>query len=855
MLAALALTCIAACTPGSDGERAAASSARVTVDEQPSEAARLVRAMQSFSTPGAHSAWRTTLLPSDAVGFDVVEDRLAPRWSERARRLSRRTIELSLPADATQAMTLRDGRSGLAVDVRLEGATSSTAVMLDGYLVYPGGHAYGEAVLWRPTVGGAEEYILFRERPPVAEVSYRIDLGERVAGLRQAGNVLELLDRRSVPRLRMSSPKLVDAEGIAHDVAMEVDGCAVSRSMPRTDAPVLAPGARRCSLTLRWDADVSYPALLDPVWKTTDLMAHDRAGARAVLLTPTTALVAGGTEGITPRPSEEYDVVLDTFIVGVSPMNAVRARFCLQRLADGRVLAAGGDDPAYQTAEVYDAGVWTTVGTMTQSRNPSACALVGNGTNQRVVVAGGMPGTTLDVYDPSVAPPNEWSSLASTGMHLFPQAVRLPDGRALLVTTVLGMVGAAEIYDGLALQAVATYPGAASFGAELVVLSDARVLAVGGGDGAGGNAMQPSLHAYQPSADMWIPYGTLDVERILPIASALGQDWVLVAGGVDGANTMAAYTSAVLLDPNGMLHPTMPMAVARSSAATVRFADGRVLVAGGFFYINDSGGGVQSAVTDSTELFGLLPGETVCALDGECASGVCTAEGRCCDSACSGACMSCVATEKGTGVDGVCGPVALGMDPGNDCLDSGASCQEDGSCDGNGACRMYVDPAACTPGPCSDGAECASGYCVDGVCCDRACTDPCEGCALPGHVGTCSITDALPQGRACQEAVEGACREQLCNGRRSTCVFAATEEGCKPTCASADDCAPGRICSSEHLCVTPDVAEGGCGCRIVGRATAARQPPRDRRGTVHWSLLVLAWAVAMRQLTRAAPRL
>src|SRR5262249_31095454 len=47
-------------------------------------------------------------------------------------------------------------------------------------------------------------------------------------------------------------------------------------------------------------------------------------------------------------------------------------------------------------------------------------------------------------------------------------------------------------------------------------------------------------------------------------------------------------------------------------------------------------------------------------------------------------------------------------------------------------------------GACMDPATCQSGNCVDGVCCDRPCQGEFEQCNLPGHVGTCESTVAVP---------------------------------------------------------------------------------------------------------------
>jgi len=62
----------------------------------------------------------------------------------------------------------------------------------------------------------------------------------------------------------------------------------------------------------------------------------------------------------------------------------------------------------------------------------------------------------------------------------------------------------------------------------------------------------------------------------------------------------------------------------------------------------------------------------------ECSSGFC-ADGVCCDAACNLICRACTAAGKGTGEDGVCGPIQAGLDPGGECPGSS-------TCDGNGAC-------------------------------------------------------------------------------------------------------------------------------------------------------------------------
>ena len=74
----------------------------------------------------------------------------------------------------------------------------------------------------------------------------------------------------------------------------------------------------------------------------------------------------------------------------------------------------------------------------------------------------------------------------------------------------------------------------------------------------------------------------------------------------------------------------------------------------------------------------LLPNGAACTAGAQCASGFCV-DGVCCDSACNSVCFACTAAKKGSGVDGVCGPIAFGTDPDNECPGA-ANCNGAGGC-------------------------------------------------------------------------------------------------------------------------------------------------------------------------------
>ncbi len=93
----------------------------------------------------------------------------------------------------------------------------------------------------------------------------------------------------------------------------------------------------------------------------------------------------------------------------------------------------------------------------------------------------------------------------------------------------------------------------------------------------------------------------------------------------------------------------------------------------------------------------LRPNGATCTANGDCANNVC-AQGICCASVCNTTCRSCAIA----GNLGTCTAVPAGQDPLNQCTDAGAaSCGNDGTCNGAGACRLYVTGTQCVAPACT----------------------------------------------------------------------------------------------------------------------------------------------------------
>src|SRR5262249_1410870 len=131
------------------------------------------------------------------------------------------------------------------------------------------------------------------------------------------------------------------------------------------------------------------------------------------------------------------------------------------------------------------------------------------------------------------------------------------------------------------------------------VLSDGRVLLIGGWDGHGAVAV---AELYDPSPGAWERTRDLHEGRYEHTASLLPDGRVLATGGI-GAGLLG-LSSAELYDPTtGSWSSAPDMAAQRGSHTASLLPDGRVLVAGGFELNNPNGDGGIYVSLDSAEIF------------------------------------------------------------------------------------------------------------------------------------------------------------------------------------------------------------------------------------------------------------
>lgn len=232
-----------------------------------------------------------------------------------------------------------------------------------------------------------------------------------------------------------------------------------------------------------------------------------------------------------------------------------------------------------------------------------------------------------------------------------------------------------------------------------------------------------------------------------------------------------------------------------------------------------------------------------CSSNAECGSGRCL-DGVCCDRSCAN-CDACRFALTGKS-DGTCAPVLAGQDPHEACEDEAATnpCGNDGTCDGEGACRKVGTSHVCAESACSGGSfvpaatcdgqgECSTPLpeaCGVSVCTATGCRKSCVSqndcgsasyCKLSGGNGTC--TAKKPSGAEASEAFEclskvvadGVCCDRSCTGCQA-CSGAPLTTAPKGQCSNI---VAGRIAhdaceESDEQCGTSGTCDGTGACAM-----------------------------------------
>jgi hypothetical protein len=255
---------------------------------------------------------------------------------------------------------------------------------------------------------------------------------------------------------------------------------------------------------------VVLPSAAAPTWTSAGSMSISRVEHLATLLADGRVLVTGGQStasgngGYDTKLAEIYDPTTNSWSATGSTTNG-RTETVASRLADGRVLVAGGEGPnpfpSVASAEIYNpaTGTWTATGSMALTRccnTDSFLTLLADG---RVMAAGGASGfanfatangPAVEIYDPATG---VWTPTGSMSV-----------GRQ---------------------------------GGTFSLLGNGKVLAAGGYDGT---AYQSNAELWDPATGTWSSTASLAGPRGAHTATVLSNGKVLVVGGVDSGGYLSS---------------------------------------------------------------------------------------------------------------------------------------------------------------------------------------------------------------------------------------------------------------------------------------------------------------------------
>jgi Kelch motif len=297
--------------------------------------------------------------------------------------------------------------------------------------------------------------------------------------------------------------------------------------------------------------------------------------------------------GVSPR-AELYDPKTGAFTPNRS-IGPQRVRETVTRLADGRVLIAGGVDLSadwtqgeLSSAELFDpaTGRFTATGSMKTARMSHTATLLADG---RVLIVGGWAGNpnrplaSAEIYSPVTGTFAAAGSMRTARENQT--ATRLQDGRVLIAGGDQSPAqdpyaeASAEIFS----PTTGTFSPAGSMTAErtrhtATLLPSGRVLIAGGF----GNLDKPEwAELFDPATERFIRAASMFTYRDGATATLLKDGSVLVAGG---ANDGGSLNSAEIYTPSSdAFRPTSSMVTTRMGHTATLLDDGRVLVVGGLW--------------------------------------------------------------------------------------------------------------------------------------------------------------------------------------------------------------------------------------------------------------------------------
>jgi len=788
------------------------------------------------------------------------------------------TMTVELPARLSDGH--RVSTHGVTLQAVLEGHEGTPSPQGED-VVYADG-----AVRYRfNEAGGLEDWVVSTTNQPL-----RYRLVQRGGGGYHASNGrVVVVDHEGYPRLQVTAPTAIDANGKRLTGRVSLTDCAYDRG---TAPPWWRPPtpADACTLVVTWDhAKATAPVTVDPLWEPVlNGLPEGRHQQAAAPLPSGDVLIVGGctsgTVGITDscagaRAADTtvctHDgttaVCMDLDALGTEPTLAGHTLTVLETPAGFEAIALGGT----AEAAVGDGtnGVVSRLNCDAQNcswsqqtntifgpaRRGHTATVLGDG---RIAFAGGRFGgnAALDdvtLYDPatdtwSSAPPLAGGRAFHTATSIGPDEMVVAGGFAF-TSSGSGDKALPNAHVYSATQGpTTTIPLASARALHRAVRVDDAVLVIGGTPCGASNlgtnqCAEPTLGRVERLdvtnvALGWRTVPGLNVPRQSFALLPLPNGWLgAVGGSFCVGDVCIALDDIEVRDPEsgrwssaGEQAP-VTLAVPREGLVAAPLGTGSALVTGGRTSLADS----PVTLIDAIETLDLFATGEDCVTGGICATGHCVT-GRCCATPCDTPCRAC--DEQGQ-----CLVAPDGADPQGRCAADACSVNNqciDGQCvfDPNATCG---DPARCTGDArlveniCREDNGCTE---VETNCGRFRCIEATEGARCPDACATDDdcISGAICEGGVCVDGCLG--DDQLItideDGETSivSCGGYACRRGtCLDRCDGLADCAGDNLCNRDNRCVPPTtvvVPDGGCGCGLG--------PPPDHHGRIVLGVLALA---------------
>lgn len=282
--------------------------------------------------------------------------------------------------------------------------------------------------------------------------------------------------------------------------------------------------------------------------------------------------------------------------VATGSMSVARGGFTGTRLSNGQVLIVGGRNgtAVLSSAELYNSvtGTFSLTGSMSTPRYSHAATLLQDGT---VLVTGGAGAITknaaalssAEIYNPTTGIFSPVGNM--TQPRVYQTATLLRNGNILVAGGAPGAnafntggVATAEIYN----PSTKTFSATGSltnarYSQTATLLGNNRVLIAGGlSTSITASGVLASAELYNSTTGKFTTTGAMNAARVYDTATLLATGEVLFAGGATNGSVMLS-SAEFYNSSTGAFTPTGSMAAVRGGFGATRLQNGEVLVAGG----------------------------------------------------------------------------------------------------------------------------------------------------------------------------------------------------------------------------------------------------------------------------------